>query len=460
MLSFATVFFAASVAGSALPQRQATDNSPVFFPLKYPYNGYPKVYTEITFGTPGQTPIQAVVDLGSANFWTYAADASIFYGSNRLGEQGSCVQVPSPAYNVSASSSAADEIYNPRDYVYGGNSKTITALYSWNETLAFGVDGVAAAGATLENQQVAVSNKSLVRQLDTECAGIDYDGAILGVSEAVLGGGGGSNSTAGPSFRQNLLDGGRIASSTLSMWFDRAPSGVNDTFHGSALFGAVPTSKYRGRLTRVPKRQPANSIGYYVDAPVWSATRIDGSSSSSSPRRVIKRNGDATSCLIDSGSGQDYLPIDRDDFLDATGLVLWQSSVAFNGSCEDMPRNGTLSVEFAGAGAGAGAGAAANGTSSSVTVEVPLMNYVRGSLDVLSELSNVTMCGLSMTLNEPGDCTLGSPFTSAAFMAFNDELGEIAIAQGGVSSGSLDGAEGLGEIVVIGKGEGLGKVAI
>ncbi|KAI1342493.1 aspartic peptidase domain-containing protein [Xylariaceae sp. FL0016] len=436
MLSLAAAVFAASVAGSALPPRQAT-NSPVFFPIKYPYNGYPKVYTDITFGTPGQTPVQAVVDLGSANFWAYEANASIYYGSTRLGEQGHCIQVPSPAYNVSASTTATDETYNPRQYSYGGNSKTITAYDSWNDTLAFTVDGLG-SGASFANQQIAVSNYSQVRQAATECTGLDYDGAILGVSEN-------RDDTDGPSFRQNLLDDGLIASSTLSMWFDQPPAGVQDTFHGSALFGAVPTSKYSGSLTKVTKRQPENSIGYYVDTPVWSATRIDGSST----KPVAIGNYSAatsTTCLVDSGSGQDYLPISEADFLDATGLVSLDNTIAFNGSCEDMPKNGTISLQFAGAEAG-----------TSVTVTIPLMNYVRGNLDALSEIENRTMCGLSMTLDSP-DCTLGSPFASGAFMAFNDELGEIAFAQGGVSTGSLDGSDGLGEVVTIGKGEGLSKV--
>lgn len=55
------------LAAAAPTARQA--QTPKILPLSYKYGGYPKVSTDIVYGTPGQTPIETVVDLGSANFW-------------------------------------------------------------------------------------------------------------------------------------------------------------------------------------------------------------------------------------------------------------------------------------------------------------------------------------------------------------------------------------------------------
>lgn len=62
-----------AVSSAAQPTKRQ-DGKPVFMPLKYPYNGYPKVYADIYFGTPEQTPIETVVDLGSADYWVRPAN--------------------------------------------------------------------------------------------------------------------------------------------------------------------------------------------------------------------------------------------------------------------------------------------------------------------------------------------------------------------------------------------------
>ncbi|KAF9639215.1 putative peptidase a1 protein [Lasiodiplodia theobromae] len=388
-------------ASSVAQPTKRQDGKPVFMPLKYPYNGYPKVYADIYFGTPEQTPIETVVDLGSADYWVYGPNATIFYGSPYLGVEGPCHLTPEPSYDPYASSTAQGFHNQTRGFAYGGNGKILTSYYSIRAD---------------------------------QCTGVDYDSSILGIAQA------GSGTNQGPSFRQNLLDAGAISSSTLSMWFDAPPAGVRDDYRGTMLLGAIPAAdagKYAGTLVQVPKREPDGSVGYYVDRPVW---RVG--------EREVKLytgyyNTTTTTCLLDSGSGQDYLPLDQDDFLAAMDgeVVIFNGRPAWNGTCESIPDDKAVSLTFGGVQAG-----------ESVTIDVPLRNWARGNADFFN---NTNICGLSMELSNADSCVLASPFSSAAFLAVNDELGQIALAQGGVSSGAEDGYEGLGEVEYIAKGQGL-----
>lgn len=61
------LLFLPAIAAAAPAARQA--QAPAILPLSYKYGGYPKVSTDIVWGTPGQEPIETVVDLGSADFW-------------------------------------------------------------------------------------------------------------------------------------------------------------------------------------------------------------------------------------------------------------------------------------------------------------------------------------------------------------------------------------------------------
>ncbi|GME27398.1 Peptidase A1 [Neofusicoccum parvum] len=421
-------------ASSAAQPTKRQDGKPVFMPLKYPYNGYPKVYADIYFGTPAQTPIETVVDLGSADYWVYGPNATIYYGSPYLGVEGPCHLTPEPSYDPYLSSTATGFRNQTRGFAYGGNGKILTSYYSVNDTISFSSAAAdAALFPSLAGTQVAITNRTLIKIRADQCTGTDYDSSILGIAEA------GSGTNQGPSFRANLLDAGAIDSATLSMWFDAPPAGTRDDYRGTMLLGAVPaaaSAKYAGSLVQVPKRQPEGSVGYYVDRPVW---RVG--------ERAVKLytgyyNTTTTTCLLDSGSGQDYLPLDEDDFLDAVGgLVIFNGRPAWNGTCESIPADKAVSLTFGGVKEG-----------ESVTVDVPLRNWARGNADYFN---NTNICGLSMELSNADSCILASPFSSAAFLAVNDELGQIALAQGGVSSGATDGYEGLGEVEYIAKGQGL-----
>lgn len=338
-----------------------------------------------------------------------------------------------PFFNVPKSTTATKPVYKKYGYgfAYGGNGKLVSAPYSVNDTIRFGHDSLV---PPIKNQQVAIANYTQIAQAADKCyADFSYDDSILGLSAY-------TKDTEGPSLRQNLLTAGKIESSTLSMWFDAPPKQVNGTYHGTALFGALPPkSKYSGELVRVAPKPPSGAyVGYYVGRPVFSTT-----GSFKNPKagtRTLKLSDKVPQCLVDSGTGQDNLPISQSDFLKTTGAIIHGGFPAYNGSCASIPANVTLDFTFAGLGG------------KSVTVKVPLRNYARGNTDYLGDANK---CGLSMELDEVGGCTFGAPWFSAAFVAFNDEKNEIAIAQGGVSTGATKGVAGLGDVVIVKKGQGL-----
>lgn len=423
-----------SVLVAAAPSvTSASSSAPVFIPLKYKYGGYPRVTTDITW--PGSQTIETIVDLGSSDFWVYGPNATINFGSQYLGVQGPCNITAKPFYNWPKSPTHTKPIPRERGYSYGGNGKLVPSYFQLNDTLSFGKDAIY---PPFKNQRVAISNYTLIKQLaDKSCTPIDYDHSILGLSAYVGTASTYQRATQGPSFRQNILKRGEIASPTLSMWFDKPSASINGTFHGTALFGAVPTDKYTGDLVHVAPFPPQNAtfVGYYVARPIFKAAPV----SKPNAKQTLKLSDNVPQCLIDSGSGQDSLPIDQEAFIKTTGLVIHGGYPAYNGTCESIPVDLTIDYTFAGL------------SGKSVTVKVPLRNYARGNTDYLGKKK----CGLSMELDAVQSCTFGAPFFTSAFLAFNDEKNQIAIAQGGVSSGALRGKNGIGQVTTVKPGQGL-----
>lgn len=123
-----------ALAAAAPAARQA--QTPAIMPLSYKYGGYPKVSTDIVYGTPGQAPIETVIDTGSANFWVssinpflqasltkmqvYGPDGKVNSGSPYLFGTGPCTEDVTPFFNYPESSTATDVKDSPRAFAYGG----------------------------------------------------------------------------------------------------------------------------------------------------------------------------------------------------------------------------------------------------------------------------------------------------------------------------------------------------
>lgn len=411
---------AAAVAVSNAAPAPASSSSSGFaaVPLTWTYGDLPKIITNIVYGTPGQnSSVPTVFDTGSSAFWTAGPGNLAFYGSPYLGEKGPCNETLTPFYDWTVSKSHTDpvESHPAQSFSYGGNAHLVYSYYSINDTLGFAQSGY----PKIPNRRVAVSNETILRtgQESTCSSSYPTDNSILGLAP-------------GSTFRADLLNDGSINSNTLSIWFDEAPEDLKGTFTGTALFGALPPSdKYTGDLVTVESDWSSGTF-YYIATPAFKSRPLNASASSAST--AVALDGSPATCLVDTGSPMLELPVDLESLKNITGLssVPYTSILAYNGSCESIPAGATLDFEWDG-----------------VTISLPYRNLVRGYLDGVEP----GYCVLSLFAGE-SDCTLGSPFFSAAVIAFDDTTKEISLAQGGISTGAAEGSD-LDEVVPLGKGQ-------
>lgn len=292
------------------------------------------------------------------------------------------------------------------EYAYAGNAKIVSGQLYANDTLT----SIGGSGP-IPNVQVAMESFGLFRQLDDgSCQGITYDKGILGLSPYITANV--SGETQGPSFRQDLFDAGAIASKTMVQWFNRATTDFS-RMTGGTLFGAIDPSKYTGPLVRVPNVATSGEVGVYV------------------PRPLITFNSktynttDTESCLLDTGTHADTLPFpygtdESATFYNASGNQLFDSDgvVAYNGTCDSIPKNLTIGYTFAGV-----------NSNESVTINVPLRNYARGAT-ASNQTAEDKICVLNLEMD---GCIFAAPFSTAAFIAMDDGDNSVAFAQGGIS---------------------------
>lgn len=421
-------------AVSAAPAPSPYAQTPAI-PISYSYGGYPRIQADIHWGTPAGQDIATIFDTGSSSYWVYGPNATINDGSQYHFTQGPCNKSVKNFYNWPASSTHTKPVPIPNggySYSYGGNGKIISAHTLINDTMSF---GSGSAWPALTNNQVALANFTVVTELDDGCKipESDFDHSILGLAPLSPG------LTFPPSFRSNLLRQGKTQSSSFSMWFDKAPSDVKGKFVGTSIFGAVPDkSKYTGELVRVPLDPPSGGyVGYYVALPKVTTTNIH---KPGKPQSIKVIDKSVKQCLLDSGTGDVRIPFSQDQINNVTGLIQLRSPyvTAYNGTCASIPASATLNFTFAGSTKG-----------KTVTIAVPIRNFARGEDDQIPGFDTSKYCGLSFSGDEYGDCVFGAPFFTSAFAVFNDDKNQTALAQGGVSTGSLDGFKGLGAVTTI-----------
>lgn len=350
-------------------------------------------------------------DQGSESFWVLEPGAVYNWGSERIGQPGACNTTAGPVYDYSASSDATEPVSFDFFNAYGGFSKVIIGNVTFEDTMTF--TSVSGQRSTIPGVGSALANFISVRSPDfsNKCEvpdDLEYDVGILGTAPYRT-----NPDASRPHLRQQLLSQGAIKAAVQSMWMDKRPAGVKDTYTGGALFGGVDLSKFTGPLVKVRSRKnDADTAGYYVAQPTFS---VGGKAI-----KTTTSSGEQQWCFVDSGTRNDALPVSYDDagsFYAATGLVESPAGhVSWPGSCDSVPADVTIDMRFR--------GTTGNGTSS-VDIRAPLRNYLRW------DSGEAGLCRLNIYIG--GGCTLAAPFASAAFFAADDERGEIALAQGGVS---------------------------
>ncbi|KAH8158905.1 hypothetical protein CIB48_g9343 [Xylaria polymorpha] len=354
-------------------------------------------------------------DQGSETFWVLEPGAVYNWGSESLATQGPCNISAALVYDYYASpdaTTAPSEYFN----AYGGFSKFVLGNATVDDTMTF--TSVAGQRSTISGVRSALVNFINVRGPDQsgQCKADDdltYDVGILGTAPYQNSS---AHQTRGPHLRQHLLEQGTIKAPVQSMWMDKRPEGIENTYTGGAIFGGIDLSKFTGPLVKVRSfKNHGGSVGYWIAPP---AISFQG--------KKIKTDATTTGCLIDSGTRGDGLPVayvDQEAFFKTTGLVESPTGqTAWPGTCDTVPSNVTLDMRFPGS---------KNGTY--VDVKVPLKNYVRW------DSGEKGLCRLNIYL---GGCTLAAPFSTAAFFAADDERGEVAFAQGGISERGSEPTKG------------------
>lgn len=367
-----------------------------------------RISTNISWGTPSSPPIETIFDTGSIGFWVYGPDAQINDGSTFLGAQGPCNYTASPAFNWPNSSTHTQPRNVSYSYSYGGNSKMIYANKVLNDTMRWQGDK---DFRPIENVQVAIADFSTNRAADPGCKGGQtyYEHSIMGMGPFGVGS---FIANTGPSFTTNLFSQGQISRPSFSIWFSKPPKSIQGTYTGVAVFGEIP-APFKKDLIRVPLSPPgAGYVGYYIAAPTATA-------SGKNSTKAMPNSQNVTHCLLDSGTGTDNLPFSSADIGSINGVFNYigpggVTYIAYNGSCDSIPEEASFEYTFSGP------------DNKTKTISAPVKNYVRGIYD-----SPENVCPLSLNLDSPGDCVLGSPFFSAAFLNFDEEAGTVGIAQGG-----------------------------
>ncbi|TGJ84553.1 hypothetical protein E0Z10_g4194 [Xylaria hypoxylon] len=380
----------------------------VYFPLNFRYGSDEKITTDLIIpGTNKTMPV--CFDQGSEDYWVTEPGAVFNWGSELSGVRGPCNMSITTVYEYSASPDATDPV--PFGYYdsYGGGSKNVLGDTTVEDTMTF--TSVAGQRSTIPGVRSVLAKFINIWYPDPsgQCEVTDdlkkYDVGILGTAPY-------QNSTEditpGPHVRQQLLEQGTIKAPVQSMWMDKRPSGIEDTYTGGAIFGGIDLSKFTGSLVKVRSfKNTDDSVGYWVAPPTLS---FQG-------KRIRQGDTGVRRCFVDSGTQNDGLPISYDlqeEFFKTTGLVESpMGHTSWPGTCETVPSDVTLDMRFPGS---------KNGTF--VDIKVPLKNYVRW------DSGEEGLCRLNLYL---GGCTLAAPFSTAAFFAADDERGEIAFAQGGIS---------------------------
>ncbi|KAH8895491.1 hypothetical protein GQ53DRAFT_744099 [Thozetella sp. PMI_491] len=392
-----------ALAGATAAQAVPT----VHIPLNLKFGGNHKVSTNLYIPFANET-IEVVYDQGSENFFLFGPGAIDNWGSSALGSQGPCnASVPAGSYyNYTDSPTATSPVSHSATYVYGGADKIYTGLVTVNDTFGFSSDAETTP-STVDDVRVQIVDFLVQRINDPNCQGTPlYDLGILGVSPFYNNAS--SRVTAGPHVRQDLLERGVIGAAVQSMWFDEAPQDVYGTYTGGGLFGGIDNSKYTGDLVKVKTVQPAGYVGYFTEMPTVTINGV-----------TFNQTTSTEWCQLDSGTHDDTIPIPytQDDlFYNSSGIVQSpRGYIAWPGDCNSIPATATVDLTFPGVSDG-----------ESVTIKVPIRSYVRVDYSTLDP----GYCILSVSTS---GCLLGAPFASASFFAADDEAGQIALAQGGVS---------------------------
>ncbi|KAF2002972.1 acid protease [Amniculicola lignicola CBS 123094] len=324
-------------------------------------------FANASLGTPEQK-LRLHIDTGSSDLWANAASSSLCSGR---GDK--CADSGTYDANSSSTYSYVNSDFNI-SYVDGSGAAGDYA----KDTFNFG-------GKAIEGLQFGIGYDSSSSE---GILGIGYT-----INEVQVNRAGGKPYANLP---QLLADNGDINTNSYSLWLNDL-----DASTGSILFGGVDTEKYQGSLSKLPIIPETGGI-YAEFIIAMTALGSNGSIGS------IFAN-DSVPVLLDSGSSLMYLPDDvvtslydkYDAKYDAT------QGAAFV-DCALANQNGSLEFTF-----------------SEPTISVPLNELVI----VAGYQGGEPICILGIGPAGDSVCVLGDTFLRSAYVVYDLENNQIALAQ-------------------------------
>lgn len=365
---------------------------------------------ELEIGTPAQK-VDVILDTGSSDLWVMApenprcgnttAQISVFDYIN-------CTGITF-RYNDSSTWSFNDS--NEAFYISYADGTSADGTY--------GQDTVRLGGITIENANLALANES------------DSSECVLGIG-FVANEASSSLSTESDSDDQwpppgsyanlpvQMKEQGAINRIAYSVWLNEGNE------QGSVLFGGVDHSKYEGSLARLPIVDALYYKDYDFGGPLElniALNSITGKNASGGTTPIMF--GATMPALIDTGTSLISLPYEvaRSLAWSLNAYDFSDSSYGWYMDC-DMGSAGSFTFNFCG-----------------VEIDVPISELLIELTDSSGEPvveDGVQYCQLAVLPNWDYTVVLGDPFMRAAYVVFDLEANEIAIAQAktGNSTGS------------------------
>jgi hypothetical protein len=323
-------------------------------------------FANASLGTP-QQKFRFHIDTGSSDLWANAKSSSLCKQRGDL-----CAESGTYDANSSSTYEYVNSLFNI-SYVDGSGASGDYA----KDTLHFG-------GKTIKGLQFGIGYQSSSPE---GILGIGYAINEVQVNRAGL--------KPYPNLPQLLANEGVINTNAYSLWLNDL-----DASTGSILFGGVDNEKYEGELQKIPIIPTQGVFAEFIIA--MTAMGMNGAEGSIFNDEVVP-------VLLDSGSSLMYLP---DSIVEG---LYQQFNAQYDPSqgaafvdCNQAENSATLQFTFSG-----------------VTISVPMNELVI----VAGSQGNEPICILGIGPAGSSTCVLGDTFLRSAYVVYDLDNNQIALAQ-------------------------------
>ena len=363
-------------------------------------------FANVTLGTPPQR-LSVHLDTGSSDLWVNTADSRYCRQlesttSSSDGSDGGSGFFGGGGSDIPCSDAGTYRANDSSSYSYVNS--VVRVIYADNSGASgdYAKDIFGMGGATLNNQQFGIGYRSSSSE---GVFGIGFPNLEVQVQVA--------RQRSYPNVPQALADAGLINAPSYSLWLDDLNSAT-----GSILFGGVDTTRYAGAL------QPLRIVAESGSQPLEMIVSLDGISAQPDGSNNVTVLAQSIPVLLDSGTTLSYLPSD------VASAIYQQFGARFDSRaevalcpCALANSSATLTFNFAGK-----------------AIVVPMSEMVLPGGDGDPDSSSVgCRFGIVAQSGDAGSGTsfaLGDTFLRSAYVVYDLDSAEIALAQTNFQAGS------------------------